>query len=316
MFDLMQFVSPQLLKHLINFIEDRSKPMWIGIGISALMFIVALVQSMILHQYFHNMFRLGMNIRSVLTSVVYRKALFLSNKARKNRTVGEIVNLMSVDIQRVQDLTSFINLFWSAPLQTILSVYFLLRLLGVAVIGGIAVLIVMVPLNYWISIKMRNCQIQQMKFKDERLKMTSEALNGMKVLKLYAWEESMKKMILEIRQKEVAILRKLAYLNAATALTWSCAPFLVAVVTFGTYVTIDPENNVLTPQIAFVALSLFNILRFPLSILAMIMNQAVQSHVSNKRLKSFLAEDEVENLPLPDGVKSGKLYFIYIQRVS
>ncbi|KAE9550241.1 hypothetical protein FO519_006539 [Halicephalobus sp. NKZ332] len=303
-FDLMQFISPQLLKHLINFVEDRTQPMWVGVGLSIIMFTVALVQSMILHQYFHNMFRLGMNIRSVLTSVVYRKALFLSNKARKNRTVGEIVNLMSVDIQRVQDLTSFINLFWSAPLQVILSVYFLLRLLGVAVIGGLAVLIIMAPLNYLISIKMRNCQIQQMKYKDERLKMTSEALNGMKVLKLYAWEESMKKMILEIRQKEVGILRKLAYLNAATALSWSCAPFLVAVVTFGTYVTIDPENNVLTPQITFVALSLFNILRFPLAILAMIMNQAVQSHVSNKRLKSFLAEDEIENLPLPDGIKS------------
>uniref|UniRef100_A0AC34QBL2 Uncharacterized protein n=1 Tax=Panagrolaimus sp. JU765 TaxID=591449 RepID=A0AC34QBL2_9BILA len=304
LFDLMQFVPPQVLKHLINFIENEDQPLWVGVGLSLFLFTVALVQSMILHQYFHNMFRLGMNIRSILTSVVYRKALFLSNKARKNRTVGEIVNLMAVDIQRIQDLTSFINLFWSAPLQIILSVYFLMRLLGVAVIGGLAVLILMAPLNYFISIKMRDFQVQQMKFKDERLKMTAEALNGMKVLKLYAWEESMQKMILDIRRKEIKILRKLAYLNAATAMSWSCAPFLVAVVTFGVYVTIDPENNVLTPQITFVALSLFNILRFPLAILAMIMGQAVQSHVSNKRLKSFLAENEIEHLPAPDGIKS------------
>lgn len=63
------------------------------------------------------MFRLGMYIRSVLTSMVYKKALSLSNKSRKNRTVGEIVNLMSVDIQRFQDSTFFVNLFWSSPLQ-------------------------------------------------------------------------------------------------------------------------------------------------------------------------------------------------------
>ncbi|TMS36963.1 hypothetical protein L596_004005 [Steinernema carpocapsae] len=295
-FDLMQFISPQLLSLLIKFIEDKSQPMWYGVGLACLMFVCALIQSLILHQYFHNMFRLGMNIRSVLTSAVYAKALNLSNNARKNRTVGEIVNLMSVDIQRFQDMTNFIMLFWSAPLQVILAIVFLTHLLGWAVIAGLVVLIAMVPVNSYISVKIRNCQVEQMKFKDERLKMMSEMLNGIKVLKFYAWEESMQKMILNIRKKEIAVLKKLAYLNAVTSLTWTCAPFLVAVLTFGVYVTIDPENNVLTPEITFVALSLFNILRFPLAILAMIISQAIQCAVSNKRLKSFLDEEEMDVL--------------------
>ncbi|CAJ0955155.1 unnamed protein product, partial [Mesorhabditis belari] len=292
-FDLLQFAAPELLKQLITFIQSKNQPMWVGIAIASLMFIVALIQSMILHQYFHGMFRLGMNIRSVLTSAVYKKALSLSNNARKTRTVGEIVNLMTVDIQRFQDMTTFVMLFWSAPLQVLLSIYFLWRLLGFSVLVGIIILILMVPVNSWISIKMRNCQQEQMKHKDERLKMMSEILNGIKVLKLYAWEKSMEQMVLEIRMKEIAVLKKLAYLNAATTLSWSCAPFLVAVLTFGVYVTIDPENNVLTPQITFVALTLFNILRFPLAIFAMIFSQAIQCHVSNKRLKAFFAEEEM-----------------------
>ncbi|KAE9546367.1 hypothetical protein FO519_010421, partial [Halicephalobus sp. NKZ332] len=261
------------------------------------MFAVTSIQSMFLHQYYHIVFRLGMNIKSVLTSVVYNKVLFLSNKARKNRTVGEIVNLMSVDIQRIQELIDSINHFWSAPLQVILAVYFLFQLLGVAVVGGLVVLITMIPLNYLISIKMKNYQVQQMKHKDERLKITSEVLNGMKVLKLYAWEESMKKIILEIRQKEIKILRKLAYLNAAIVLSWSCVPFLASVIMLGTYVVINPEKNILTPQVTFVSLSIFNIMKFPLAILTRVTNQVVQSHVSNKRLKSFLVEDEIENPP-------------------
>ncbi|VDN42048.1 unnamed protein product [Gongylonema pulchrum] len=88
-----------------------------------------------------------------------------------------------------------------------------------------------------------------MKFKDERLKLMSEILNGMKVIKFYAWEESMKKLVLEIREKEISVLREIALYNAAISLTWSCAPFLVAVVTFGLYVNIDPEHNHLTPQV-------------------------------------------------------------------
>uniref|UniRef100_A0A7E4W3Z9 ABC-type glutathione-S-conjugate transporter n=1 Tax=Panagrellus redivivus TaxID=6233 RepID=A0A7E4W3Z9_PANRE len=303
-FDIFSFASPQLLHYLINFIEDKSQPEWIGIMIALVMFGVSCIQSLILHSYFHSMFRLGMNIRALLTSLVYRKSLYLSNKARKTRTVGQIVTLMSVDCQRFQDTTSFIMLFWSAPLQIGLAVYFLWQLLGWSVLCGLLVLVLCTPLNWLIAAQMRKCQTQQMKLKDERLKVTNEALNGMKVLKLYAWESNIQKVILEIRKKEIAILKKLALLNAATALSWSCAPFLVAVVTFGVFVIIDPENNVLTPQVTFVALSLFNILRFPLAILAMIWGQAIQSQVSNKRLKEFLAEDEIEHIPAPEGIKS------------
>ncbi|EGT43916.1 hypothetical protein CAEBREN_28994 [Caenorhabditis brenneri] len=292
-FDLMQFIAPELLKQLISFIEDENQPMWIGVSIAFLMFLSSLIQSLILHQYFHEMFRLGMNIRSVLTSAVYTKTLNLSNEAKKQKTTGAIVNLMSVDIQRVQDMTTFIMLFWSAPLQILLSLYFLWKLLGVSVLAGFIILILLIPLNSYISIKMRNCQMEQMKYKDERMKLMSEILNGMKVLKLYSWEQSMEKMVLDIREKEIRVLKRLSYLNAATTLSWACAPFLVAVMTFGIYVLWDPENNILTPQITFVALALFNILRFPLAVFAMVFSQAVQCAASNTRLKEFFAADEM-----------------------
>ena len=42
----------------------------------------------------------SMNIRTALISTIYKKALVMSNSARKESTVGEIVNLMSVDVQR------------------------------------------------------------------------------------------------------------------------------------------------------------------------------------------------------------------------
>lgn len=74
--------------------------------------------------------------------------------------MGEIVNLMSVDIQRLQDITTFIMLFWSAPLQVSLSIYFLYRLLGVAVVAGLFILIALVPVNSWLSVKMRNYQVR------------------------------------------------------------------------------------------------------------------------------------------------------------
>jgi len=52
-------------------------------------------------------------------------------------------------------------------------------------------------------------------------------LNSVQVLKLYAWEPSFQEKILDIRNKELKVLRKAAYLNAAASFSWTCAPFLV-----------------------------------------------------------------------------------------
>ena len=56
---------------------------------------------------------------------VHLQALVITNSVKRESTVGEIVNLMSVDAQRFMDVVPFINLLWSAPLQIILAVYFL-----------------------------------------------------------------------------------------------------------------------------------------------------------------------------------------------
>ena len=58
------------------------------------------------------------------------QALRMSNSARKGSTVGEIVNLMSVDAQRFMDLMLNLNLLWSAPFQMAMAIYFLYGALG------------------------------------------------------------------------------------------------------------------------------------------------------------------------------------------
>ncbi|XP_018359856.1 PREDICTED: multidrug resistance-associated protein 1 isoform X5 [Trachymyrmex cornetzi] len=290
--DIMTFISPQILKLLIGFIEG-DEPMWKGYFYSVLLLLTAMLQTLVLSQYFHRMFLVGLRIRTALIAAIYRKALRMSNAARKESTLGEIVNLMSVDAQRFMDLTAYINMIWSAPLQIVLALYFLWNILGPAVLAGLAVMIILIPVNALIANKVKTLQIRQMKSKDERVKLMNEVLNGIKVLKLYAWEPSFEQQILKIRVKEIQVLKEAAYLNAGTSFIWSCAPFLVSLVSFTTYVLID-EKNVLNSTIAFVSLSLFNILRFPLSMLPMMITNIVQAYVSVKRINKFMNMEELD----------------------
>lgn len=213
---------------MIRFVADLSAPTWKGYFYALLLFFTASVQTLVLAQYFNRMYIIGMRIRSVLVAIIYKKALKISNAARKESTVGEIVNLMAVDAQRFMDLVGYINMIWSAPLQIILSLYFLWQELGPSVLAGLAVMIILIPVNGFIANKVKSLQIKQMKNKDERVKLMNEILSGIKVLKLYAWEPSFENQVLKIRNKEIHVLKQAAYLNAGTSFIWSCAPFLVS----------------------------------------------------------------------------------------
>ncbi|XP_060921677.1 multidrug resistance-associated protein 1 isoform X1 [Labrus mixtus] len=291
--DILMFVGPEILRLLIRFVNDSSAPSWQGFFYTALLFFCTCVQSLILQRYFHVCFVSGMRLRTAIIGAVYRKALVISSAARRTSTVGEIVNLMSVDAQRFMDLITYINMIWSAPLQVVLALYFLWQNLGPSVLAGVAVMVLMVPVNAVIAMKTKTYQVAQMKSKDNRIKLMNEMLNGIKVLKLYAWELAFKDKVSEIRESELKVLKKAAYLGAMSTFTWVCAPFLVALSTFTVYVLSD-EHNVLDAQKAFVSLALFNILRFPLNMLPMVISSMVQASVSLKRLRVFLSHEELQ----------------------
>ncbi|XP_020807934.1 multidrug resistance-associated protein 1 isoform X13 [Drosophila serrata] len=294
--DVLTFAQPQVLSLIIGFVQDQEKdpqPEWKGILYSVLLFILAAAQTFILGQYFHRMFIVGLRIRTALINAIYRKALRISNSTKKESTVGEIVNLMAVDAQRFMELTTYLNMIWSAPLQIGLALFFLWQQLGPSVLAGLAVMIILIPVNGVIASRIKTYQIRQMKYKDERVKLMNEVLSGIKVLKLYAWEPSFEKQVLDIRDKEIATLRSTAYLNAGTSFLWSCAPFLVSLVTFATYVLVS-EANQLSVEKVFVSLALFDIMKIPLTVLPMLSVDIAETQVSVKRINKFLNSEELD----------------------
>ncbi|XP_062705317.1 multidrug resistance-associated protein 1-like [Aedes albopictus] len=288
----LQFASPYLMQELMGNIA-MDGPFWIGMAITFALFLNSLLIALFNGQYFRKTFLVGFRIRTGLISAIYRKALRISSFAKKDTTVGEIVNLMAVDAQRFFELTSYLHVLWSAPIIIGVCIFLLYEILGPAVFAGLAVMVIMIPITGVIATRLRDLQVQQMNIKDERVKKMNEILSGMKVLKLYAWEPSFQADIVDVRSGEIDILRTMAYYGAATFFVWSMAPFLVTLASFAVYVLID-ENNVLDPQTAFVSLALFNILRFPLAMFPMMITFAMQAWVSVQRINKFMNSEELD----------------------
>uniref|UniRef100_A0A8C0P713 Multidrug resistance-associated protein 1 n=1 Tax=Canis lupus familiaris TaxID=9615 RepID=A0A8C0P713_CANLF len=292
-FDLLTFLNPQLLKLLISFANDPDMYVWTGYFYSVLFFVVALIQSLCLQSYFQMCFMLGVNVRTTIMASIYKKALTLSNQARKQYTIGETVNLMSVDAQKLMDVTNFIHLLWSNVLQIALSIYFLWAELGPSILAGVGVMILLIPVNGLLASKSRAIQVKNMKNKDKRLKIMNEILSGIKILKYFAWEPSFKNQVHELRKKELKNLLTFGQMQSVMVFLLYLTPVLVSVITFSVYTLVD-SNNVLDAEKAFTSITLFNILRFPLSMLPMVISSLLQASVSRERLEKYLGGDDLD----------------------
>ncbi|XP_055893890.1 multidrug resistance-associated protein 1-like isoform X1 [Biomphalaria glabrata] len=291
--DLIQFLLPLLTRSLINYVQKKeTHTVWQAYALVTCFFVVSFIHSLLFNQNSYRGSCVGMKVKTGLISAVYRKSLSMSNETKKKFTVGTIVNLMSLDCQVLQDVTSNLYLLVSTPVQIGVAFYFLNNALGVSFVAGVAVIVALIPLNAKVSLLAKRAQSEQLTVKDERLRTMNEMLNGIKVLKLYAWETTFEQQIQSLRHREVQLLRTVAILNVISVFSWLCSPVLVTTITFITYIYRSSPHS-LDANTAFVSLILFNILSVPMHKLPNIISDLISAHVSIKRLKDFLCSENL-----------------------
>ncbi|PVU84783.1 hypothetical protein BB560_007263, partial [Smittium megazygosporum] len=145
-YDILSFSQTLIFSRLLRFVtqyasRDRdSTSITEGFILAFVLFISAIVQTLLLHQYFHIAFTTGINVKSGLTAIIFKKSLVLSNASKQKLSTGEIFNRMSVDAQKISDIMSYINVVWSSPLQIILSILLLYNTIGYTSLAGVGIM--------------------------------------------------------------------------------------------------------------------------------------------------------------------------------
>lgn len=145
-------------------------------------------------------------------------------------------------------------------------------------------------------INLHGCTLTQ-RNQDSRTRLIAEIINNMKSIKLYAWGSAFMQKLNYVRNdQELKTLRKIGAAQAVANFTWSTTPFLVSCSTFTVFVL--TKDTPLTTDIVFPALTLFNLLTFPLAILPMVITSIIEASVAVGRLTSFFTAEELQ----PDAV--------------
>ncbi|KAK9477092.1 P-loop containing nucleoside triphosphate hydrolase protein [Lipomyces japonicus] len=298
-YGLLNCVPALLIRSILKYMEhpdEQPRHMaWLYVTLVA---ISTLLYSIFNARSFWGFKYLSLKIRSVLMSEIYDTALKRhltpanQNDSSDVMSIGAIINLMTTDSNTIAENVANANTVVYGSTSIIIALILLVQNLGKSAYVGIFIILSMMPLNYYISKKFGRLTANILNHSDRRVQRTKEALQSIKIIKYFAWEQMFTNELLGIRSKELKEIRKFFALQAVTVIVWYGFPTMVTVVTFGLYTRIEKKE--LTSSVAFSSLALFNQLREPLELLSDIITVWVNTKISLNRIVKFMSEEPTE----------------------
>jgi ABC-type multidrug transport system fused ATPase/permease subunit len=315
---ILMFGPPLFLNKIIKFIENGDESVSSAFIYVLGLFLTSCGQSLAYQQALYIGRTLGIRIQSIVIGEVYSKSLRrrdesggsaaaaggdqigLSAKSKVN-----VNNLLSVDAQKMGELTAYVFYIYCFPVQITICIWSLYKLLGNASLWGVFVMCISQPVTYWLSRRFQKLQHAAMACTDKRIGLMNELLNAIRIIKFFAWEKQFRQRVLDSRDAELKVIRSRLYMFMWIGSTWFLIPVLIMVAVFYAYT----REYVLTASTAFTALALFNNFKTTLDELPVITSFILQANVSLGRIGKFLQEDEVK-LPAPNNTSSTHIGFV------
>ncbi|KAI8066840.1 P-loop containing nucleoside triphosphate hydrolase protein [Gongronella butleri] len=316
---IVVFGPAYFLNGIINYIEhhEDGSPVLTAYLFVLGLFITNSAQSLALQQALYIGRTLGIRLQSIIIGEVFGKALRrrdISHEKneekdekdeKEEKESGNVNNLLSVDAQKIAEIFAYVFYVYSYPLQIAVCIVALYELMGTAALWGVLAMIVSQPLTYFVSKKFEDVQDELMSKTDKRIKLMTELLNAIRIIKFFAWEREFRQRVLDAREIELEAIKKRLYMFMWTICVWFMLPILIMVVTFFAYTMDHP----LTAATAFTALALFGTMRLALEDLPFMVTFMIQANVSINRVEVFLKDDEVDSVdptkPHPSGIHLG-----------
>ncbi|XP_022093403.1 LOW QUALITY PROTEIN: multidrug resistance-associated protein 4-like [Acanthaster planci] len=288
---VFKVVQPLMMSRLVLYFSTDQVPTGQAYLLAAGVCLAASMTMVCHHVAFFGVARYGMRIRVACSGLIYRKALRLSNLALGETTIGQLVNILSNDVNRFDLAFIFLHYLWIAPIQLILVTALIWREIGISCLAGMPILILLAPLQGYMAKLFSRFRSKTALLSDARIRIMNEVIAGMRVIKIYAWEPSFAKLVSEARRKEIRKIMHAAYLRSFTLAFFFVAPLLI---TFCTFLVYSALGNAVVPSKVYAVIPLFYAARLcsALFVPFAIMN-GTEGLVSVRRIKNFLLMEEL-----------------------
>ncbi|XP_051163981.1 ATP-binding cassette sub-family C member 4-like [Leptopilina boulardi] len=293
---ILQTFLPVLQKWVIGYFKDgetggtETKEEALSYAAGLVIFIY--LNAAFLHHTNQFSQHMGMRVRVACSALVYRKLLRLSKSALDKTAAGQIVNLLSNDVGRFDLTLMYLHNIWIMPFQVVIVAFIMWQYVGYSTLAALATVIVLsAPVQVSLSYIGNKLRTKIAPLTDKRVQRMNELVQGIQVVKMYAWEKSFEKMVSLLRAKEVL---NLMYMAIVRATYLSGIVFTERAILFVTLTVFVLTGNILNSEISFTMAVYCNILQRAMSIYIPNGLQFLSEMlVSIKRLENFLLLEEI-----------------------
>ncbi|XP_072021819.1 LOW QUALITY PROTEIN: ATP-binding cassette sub-family C member 5-like [Amphiura filiformis] len=233
--------------------------------------------------------RVGGRARAALVAMVYHKIARL--RSLKGKSVGELINLCTNDSQRVFDLGMYLPLGISGPFVCVFGLIASGVILGWTGLLGTICFLMFYPLQGFLVQLITRYRQDCIKITDKRVRLMSEVITCIKLIKMYAWEIPFSKQIGAIRDEERSVLEKAGYVQGISTGTLPVVPIISATFTIILHTGLGYDIDV--PQ-AFTYLALLNAIRIVIVGAPFAAKAMAETQVAMPRVKELLLMEEME----------------------
>ncbi|KAH7417399.1 hypothetical protein BKA64DRAFT_592048 [Cadophora sp. MPI-SDFR-AT-0126] len=211
-------------------------------------------------------------------------------KKAADQNQQDIINMFAVDANQVGVFGAINQFYVMFASRFIVSIVFLWLLIGwESLAAGMFAILLAFPLNKLFTSRYGSYQKQLMKARDNKTKVISEALQGIRQIKFSALESQWSDKINDVRDGELQLLWKTKLNNLYMSLCGDIAPIFLTVFALATYAYIHGD---LLPSVAFTALGVFMQLEGVLGMVPFLFMLGINAKVSCDRIDTFLRSPE------------------------
>lgn len=204
---------------------------------------------------------------------------------------GNVINLMSIDSYKIGDAMSNLHLLTiQAPVQIIITIVMLYRILGWSAFSGLSIMLLTIPFNITLSKGLVHNQEKMMASTDQRIHASNDLFRNIRTVKFFAWERHFRAIVNDARRMELKGLRYRFVLWAAFNTAWFAVPALMTLISLTCYTML--EGKTLRPSLAFASVSMFTLLCVPLGNVGHVLAQVNEAGVSLRRIEEFIGDAE------------------------
>ncbi|CAF0703150.1 unnamed protein product [Brachionus calyciflorus] len=287
-----RILFPILISRILRYFEGTAEfkeailfAFYIAIGVT--------INCIVHHPYFLELARIGMKMRLATSGLLYKKAFKLNLFGSDNQLAGQLLNMLSNDGTKIEYSVYFLAYLIIAPIESIIIIIILVETIDASILSGLVILAISIPIQSLLGKALDRLRRLVSQKCDKRIGLLNEIFNGIKIIKMYCWEEPFRKIVEKLRGDEMRYQKMLYMVAVFNSIVDLILPSMITFTSVTFFILF--ANRPLTPSYIVIAMSFYMRISSSLGFFFIkAVTMLIGARVSINRIQKFLLENEIQ----------------------